>query len=187
MAPYLVSVHLFVLCPPKHCYKIQLQFGTQKQQWTSGRPTLHEGQTATARAAWRWAQRYNWSDCWNAYSKLQSVFACRFQQLCKLFFCTFRSSTRQSCIPSDGEKCIFRNGIKYILLQRSILRYWISFAPDLYDLDVQRHLLSTQRNTGPAWSFVICIPYTRCRRYRQFLLQQSTAKNFVHCRIWWGL
>jgi len=33
-----------------------------------------------------------------------------------------RSSTRQSCISSDGEKCIFRNGIKYILLQRNIQR-----------------------------------------------------------------
>jgi len=35
--PHLLSVHLSVLCPPKQYYKIQLQFGTSKQQTVTDR------------------------------------------------------------------------------------------------------------------------------------------------------
>ena len=70
------------------------------------------------------------------HTDIVEVTACVYTQNCRhvlpVVFSNFanyysvpvRISTRQSSISFDGEKCIFTNGIRHILLQRSILSYF---------------------------------------------------------------
>ena len=87
-------------------------------------PTLSEGHTAIVRAAWSWAHRYSCNDCLCVHSKLQSGYACCFSNFANYYSVPVRISTLKSSISFDGEKCIFNNGIRHILLQRSILCYF---------------------------------------------------------------